>query len=831
MRKKRGIDKISHTYYEKRDYLRLSEFEHDWGISHTPYGDIYHYDPGRFGGRNTGGDPFSDLPPITHSPDIYPYPGNVIDLGEITVNPDYPDTELTGTDEPDTSEPYLHTAHAGFAVLMYPHHSTLKFTLDIRNISAIVIPIKNYLLLALETVLPVAGRTLGIAGILMPSSIAREPLVIYYHDNSYGEGDDDPYILTTLPALLVTGASAEISTGTKSVPADVIVSLAVSEREGKHTTIITPVKDKMIPVVKAEKTDIPGMYQVNIIPDMPPVRITVINNTRNTIAKPEQINLTPPVDHYIPANSKIKTHHAIIDFSGEHEAVYLFLTQLPLFEDIESENTIRIWQEQFPVEAARRAYQSAETELNNTTELWNKAISDRKNHREIDLGYQIKNLVYYRRIASRSGYLERKYAEQIQQSIDKHFDVINQHKSAERNFMRAEIQKNRAERHLVMIVARPDWLHRIRNFENKLILLTENPDTFLVNGNKIGQLQISVKGSGIIPQQNKENFLLHDFLMGIKTVGNDSIDDVSDYHSAGIIQTNGIAGQMAVVVPAGNIKISNGFAERNCRGLWVRDKNTEKLVVVFDVRQHRHGKIPVINAVKDSVTGVYKASLPSSDTILINPVNPPIPPGFLGGIFIPELKFPFHTGTSLEIPVIPMNTGFPLPDDISFTDFILVFPDGSGLKPVYIMLSSPYGETNAKGKFSGRDYHTERAGGPIEVLDWRIAVIDREGVDKVRLHISRFASSADNDIMLERLEYILTGTFPATDTDKRFYTHEIRELERYRNLGIKDGVRPENGGEVWNNTHTATLEDYQINEKHQQLYTYDALDALINSEK
>ncbi|EBR0130818.1 pyocin [Salmonella enterica subsp. enterica serovar Ajiobo] len=280
---------------------------------------------------------------------------------------------------------------------------------------------------------------------------------------------------------------------------------------------------------------------------------------------------------------------------------------------------------------------------------------------------------------------------------------------------------------------------------------------------------------------------------------------------------------MAVAVPAGNIRISDGFAERNCRGLWIRDKNTEKLVVVFDVRRYHRGKIPVINAVKDSITGVYKASLPSSATILINPVNPPIPPGFPGGISIPELKFPFHTGTSTEIPVTPINTGFPLPDDISFTDFILVFPDGSGLKPVYIMLSSPYGETNAKGKFSGRDYHTERAGGPIEVLDWRIAVIDREGVDKVRLHISRFGSSADNDIMLERLEYILTGTFPATDTDKRFYTHEIRELERYRNLGIKDGVRPENEGEVWNNTHTATLEDYQLSSDDALLYTAEAL--------
>ena len=103
----------------------------------------------------------------------------------------------------------------------------------------------------------------------MPSSIAEEPLVIYYHDNSYGDGDDDPYILTTLPATLVTGTSPEIFAGEKSVPADVIVSLAINEQEGKHTTVITPVKDKIIPVIKAEKTDIPSVYDVNIIPDAP----------------------------------------------------------------------------------------------------------------------------------------------------------------------------------------------------------------------------------------------------------------------------------------------------------------------------------------------------------------------------------------------------------------------------------------------------------------------------------------------------------------------------------------------------------------------------------
>jgi hypothetical protein len=91
-------------------------------------------------------------------------------------------------------------------------------------------------------------------------------------------------------------------------------------------------------------------------------------------------------------------------------------------------------------------------------------------------------------------------------------------------------------------------------------------------------------------------------------------------------------------------------------------------------------------------------------------------------------------------------------------------------------------------------------------------------VDKVKLHISRFGDSSDNQVMIERLEKIITGDIEATDVDKRFYTHEIRELERYRRLGIPDGVEPNDRGETWNNTHSAALEDYRINEVAQPLY-------------
>lgn len=92
---------------------------------------------------------------------------------------------------------------------------------------------------------------------------------------------------------------------------------------------------------------------------------------------------------------------------------------------------------------------------------------------------------------------------------------------------------------------------------------------------------------------------------------------------------------------------------------------------------------------------------------------------------------------------------------LSLDDLIVSFPADSGIKPIYVMFNSPYGETNARGKYSGRDYNTEKAGGPILDLDWRTAKIDRAGVDKVKLHTGRFGESPENKVMIDRLERIL----------------------------------------------------------------------------
>ena len=132
--------------------------------------------------------------------------------------------------------------------------------------------------------------------------------------------------------------------------------------------------------------------------------------------------------------------------------------------------------------------------------------------------------------------------------------------------------------------------------------------------------------------------------------------------------------------------------------------------------------------------------------------------------------------------------------------------------------AADYVPTGARGPASGREFDPEAAGGPIQQLDAGKARITNEGVQDATAHLRRFAGGgpleAPEQAMLDRLTSIAAGDFEPTSYDLNFYTHELDEASRYAQLGFG----PESGVDigspemydVWNDVHTAALEDYGI---------------------
>ena len=68
--------------------------------------------------------------------------------------------------------------------------------------------------------------------------------------------------------------------------------------------------------------------------------------------------------------------------------------------------------------------------------------------------------------------------------------------------------------------------------------------------------------------------------------------------------------------------------------------------------------------------------------------------------------------------------------------------------------------------------------------------------------------------MLDRLTSIAAGAMEPTSYDLNFFTHELDETGRYAKLGFGPESGVDLGGaemyDVWNDVHTAALEDYGI---------------------
>ncbi|MEG4395309.1 hypothetical protein [Microcoleus sp. BROC3] len=120
-----------------------------------------------------------------------------------------------------------------------------------------------------------------------------------------------------------------------------------------------------------------------------------------------------------------------------------------------------------------------------------------------------------------------------------------------------------------------------------------------------------------------------------------------------------------------------------------------------------------------------------------------------------------------------------------------------------------------KGAISGRPFNPSKAGGKILNLSYQNVKITDKGVALVEAHVRRFNPVGEAELrMVERLRGITTQTLVAEPVDLRFYTHELREYLRYKKLGYLTGqpADPDEAYELWNNAHTATLEDYKLKE-------------------
>ena len=137
-------------------------------------------------------------------------------------------------------------------------------------------------------------------------------------------------------------------------------------------------------------------------------------------------------------------------------------------------------------------------------------------------------------------------------------------------------------------------------------------------------------------------------------------------------------------------------------------------------------------------------------------------------------------------------------------------------------------DVGVTGPTGGRVFSPEEAGGPVQNLKYQDYTVTPAGIREVETHLGRFEGAKVNDIMIDRLNRIAAGTLEPTPADLRFYSHELRELERYRNLEIPDNIDP--GYEVWNNAHSATLKDFDLEELdtngNRNLYHEDAWQAV-----
>ncbi|MEY1271724.1 colicin-like bacteriocin tRNase domain-containing protein [Proteus mirabilis] len=170
--------------------------------------------------------------------------------------------------------------------------------------------------------------------------------------------------VTTMPADIVTSQIGSIGKKT-SINIHTQVISALDKNAKKQRTIVSTGQAISVPIVKATSTNTPNIYTAPVIAGAKPVRISISENKADK-NKQVTINTKPNVGYYIPS-PKLNTHHAIVDFGGKHEAIYVSIIDVI---DVDNEEKIvekewAEWSTLHPLEAALLELEEAKKRLAN----------------------------------------------------------------------------------------------------------------------------------------------------------------------------------------------------------------------------------------------------------------------------------------------------------------------------------------------------------------------------------------------------------------------------------------------------------------------------------
>ncbi|QHQ15802.1 hypothetical protein GMW39_07895 [Pectobacterium parmentieri] len=274
--------------------------------------------------------------------------------------------------------PYLAVA---LPMPVYPIYGNPGFTINTAVIETGLAKISA----VIGRALPVAGRLLGVTvGSMWPSSTAPSSLDSIYnqaHQQALAQLAaqqgvlNKGYNVTAMPAGLVSSLPVSeiksLPTAPASLLAQSVINTELSQRQLTLTQPATNAPVANIPVVKAEKTAVPGVYSAKIIAGEPAFKIKV-DNTQTALAKaPPKVKDDVQISSFL-STPVADTHHAFIDFGSDHDPVYVSLSKIVTAEEEkkqveEAKRREQEWLLRHPVEAAERKQKEASKALSEIT--------------------------------------------------------------------------------------------------------------------------------------------------------------------------------------------------------------------------------------------------------------------------------------------------------------------------------------------------------------------------------------------------------------------------------------------------------------------------------